>query len=249
MLRIENLTAGYYGAEVLRDVTMQVRDGEIVGLIGPNGAGKSTVLRSIFKLTQLKRGSITFEGREIARLRTHDLLGLGIGFVPQGRLVFSNLTVRENLRMGGFLLRDNDATARSMETVLIRFPALREKLGEKARNLSGGQQQMLAIGRALMMTPKLLLLDEPSLGLSPKVISEIVQILKQLHAAGTTLMIVEQNVPLLLKFATRLYVLAAGRVAAEGPPEKFHDPAILKGLYFQEHTPETMAAQRRIDKL
>ena len=249
MLRIENLTAGYYGAEVLRDVTMQVRDGEIVGLIGPNGAGKSTVLRSIFKLTQLKRGSITFEGREIARLRTHDLLGLGIGFVPQGRLVFSNLTVRENLRMGGFLLRDNDATARSMETVLIRFPALREKLGEKARNLSGGQQQMLAIGRALMMTPKLLLLDEPSLGLSPKVISEIVQILKQLHAAGTTLMIVEQNVHLLLKFATRLYVLAAGRVAAEGPPEKFHDPAILKGLYFQEHTPETMAAQRRIDKL
>ena len=249
MLRIENLTAGYYGAEVLRDVTMQVRDGEIVGLIGPNGAGKSTVLRSIFKLTQLKRGSITFEGREIARLRTHDLLGLGIGFVPQGRLVFSNLTVRENLRMGGFLLRDNDATARSMETVLIRFPALREKLGEKARNLSGGQQQMLAIGRALMMTPKLLLLDEPSLGLSPKVISEIVQILKQLHAAGTTLMIVEQSVHLLLKFATRLYVLAAGRVAAEGPPEKFHDPAILKGLYFQEHTPETMAAQRRIDKL
>lgn len=234
MLAIKNLTSGYAGNEVLHDVSMHVEAGEILGLIGPNGAGKSTVLRSIFKLAQIKKGGITFKEHDITKLHTHDLLELGIGFVPQGRLVFSNLTVQENLRMGGFLLNNKDVVARSMEDVLARFPPLREKLREKARNLSGGQQQMLAIARALMMTPQLLLLDEPSLGLGPKVMGEIVEILKQLHAAGTTLMIVEQNVHLLLKFATRLYVLASGRIVAEGKPETFHDPLKLRRLYFQE---------------
>ncbi|MBI2552487.1 ABC transporter ATP-binding protein [Candidatus Uhrbacteria bacterium] len=234
MLRISNLTSGYSGNEVLHDISLHVAPGEIVGLIGPNGAGKSTVLRSIFQLAQIKRGAITFKKHDVTRLHTHDLLELGIGFVPQGRLVFSNLTVQENLRMGGFLLNNKDVLTRNMNDVLARFPVLREKLRDKARNLSGGQQQMLAIGRALMMTPQLLLLDEPSLGLSPKIMGEIVEILKQLNAAGATLMIVEQNVHLLLEFATRLYVLAAGRVVAEGPPEQFHDPAVLRKLYFQE---------------
>ena len=234
MLQICNLTSGYAGNEVLHDISMQVAPGEIVGLIGPNGAGKSTVLRSIFKLAQVRRGAIVFKDHAIGKLHTHDLLELGIGFVPQGRLVFSNLTVAENLRMGGFLLNNKEVVDQNMKDTLARFPVLREKLHERARNLSGGQQQMLAIGRALMMTPQLLLLDEPSLGLSPKVTQEIFAILKELNAAGTTLMIVEQNVHLLLKFATRLYVLASGRVVAEGPPKTFHDPAKLRKLYFEE---------------
>lgn len=234
MLDIQHLTSGYAGNEVLHDIAMHVELGEIVGLIGPNGAGKSTVLRSIFKLAQIKRGKIAFKEHDVTKLHTHDLLELGIGFVPQGRLVFSNLTVAENLRMGGFLLHNRDVLEKNMEDVLRRFPPLHEKLREKARDLSGGQQQMLAIARALMMTPQLLLLDEPSLGLSPKVMGEIVEILKQLNSSGTTLMIVEQNVHLLLKFASRLYVLAAGRLVAEGTPESFHDPTKLRKLYFQE---------------
>jgi len=234
MLQIKNLTSGYGGNEVLHDISLSVAPGEIVGLIGPNGAGKSTVLRSIFQLAQIKKGAMVFHDHDIARLYTHDLLELGIGFVPQGRLVFSNLTVQENLRMGGFLLNNKEVVEKNIEDVLRRFPVLHEKLREKARNLSGGQQQMLAIGRALMMTPQLLLLDEPSLGLSPKAIGEIVGVLKEINAAGTTLMIVEQNVHLLLKFATRMYVFASGRVVAEGKPETFHDPAKLRKLYFQE---------------
>lgn len=234
MLQIKNLTSGYGGNVVLHDLSMQVQPGEIVGLIGPNGAGKSTVLRSIFQLARIQKGAITFKEHDVTKLHTHDLLELGIGFVPQGRLVFSNLTIEENLRMGGFLLNNKDVVEKNIEDVLRRFPVLKEKLKEKARNLSGGQQQMLAIGRALMMTPQLLLLDEPSLGLSPKVTQEIFAILKELNAAGTTLIIVEQNVHLLLKFATRMYVLASGKVVAEGLPESFHDPAILRKLYFQE---------------
>jgi len=234
MLQIKNLTSGYAGNEVLHDISMRVASGEIVGLIGPNGAGKSTVLRSIFQLAQIKKGQIMFKDHDITKFYTHDLLELGIGFVPQGRLVFSNLTIKENLRMGGFLLNNKTVLERNIQDVLARFPVLKEKLHEKARNLSGGQQQMLAIARALMMTPQFLLLDEPSLGLSPKVMYEIVNILKALHAAGTTLMIVEQNVHLLLKFATRLYVLAAGRVVAEGLPEIFQDSETLRKLYFQE---------------
>lgn len=234
MLQITNLTSGYAGNQVLHDISMKVSPGEIVGLIGPNGAGKSTVLRSIFKLAEIKHGHIKFKEQDVTKLHTHDLLELGIGFVPQGRLVFSNLTVEENLRMGGYLLNNKDVLERNIYEVLKHFPALEGKLYEHARNLSGGQQQMLAIGRALMMTPQLLLLDEPSLGLSPKVITEIVEILKELNTAGTTLIIVEQNVHLLLKFATRVYVLAAGKVVAEGKPYEFHDPAKLRKLYFQE---------------
>ncbi len=234
MLIITNLTAGYAGNEVLHDIDLRVAPGEIVGLIGPNGAGKSTVLRSIFRLAQIKKGNVQFQEQNLNRLHTHDLLELGIGFVPQGRLVFSNLTVAENLRMGGYLLNNKDVLERNLKAVLEHFPPLKEKLHTQARALSGGQQQMLAIGRALMMTPKLLLLDEPSLGLSPKAIQEIVSILKELNATGTTLMIVEQNVHLLLKFATRVYVLAAGRVVAEGLPSEFHDPTKLRKLYFQE---------------
>lgn len=234
MLSITHLTSGYAGNEVLHNVSLHVDAGEIVGLIGPNGAGKSTVLRSIFKLAQIKHGEIQFKEHHITKLHTHDLLEIGIGFVPQGRLVFSILTVQENLRMGGFLLNNKDVLERNMQDVLARFPVLHEKLHDKARNLSGGQQQMLAIARALMMTPQLLLLDEPSLGLSPKAIQEIVGVLKEIHAAGTTLMIVEQNVHLLLKFATRVYVLAAGKVVSEGKPEDFHDATRLRKLYFQE---------------
>lgn len=234
MLKIKNLTAGYDGNEVLHDISIEVTPGEILGLIGPNGAGKSTILRSIFKLTKIQKGTISFKDKDIKKLHTHDLLEIGIGFVPQGRLVFSNLTVLENLRMGGFLLNNKDVREKNIQDVLGRFPILKEKLHEKACNLSGGQQQMLAIGRALMMTPQLLLLDEPSLGLSPKMTQEIFNILKEINSAGTTIMVVEQNVHLLLKFATRLYVLAAGRVVAQGAPESFHDIEKLRALYFQE---------------
>lgn len=231
MLTLQNIHAGYGGNEVLHGVSLEVRPGEVVALIGPNGAGKSTVLRSIFQLAQIKKGEIAFKDRNITHLHTHDLLELGIGFVPQGRLVFSNLTVEENLRMGGYLLNHKETLEKNMESVFARFPALKDKRGERARNLSGGQQQMLALGRALMMTPQILMLDEPSLGLSPIVMKEIYTELKRLNEQGTTLLIVEQNVHLALGIADRVYLLAAGEIRHHGPPEDFKDAEKMREMF------------------
>lgn len=225
LLELKNVSAGYGDFAVLRDVSMSIAPGEMVALIGPNGAGKTTVLKSIIGLARKTSGEILFKGKNIASLPTHALLEEGIGFVPQGRLVFSSLTVRENLEMGGYVLDHKETRDKNMESVLRYFPVLKEKLSEKSGNLSGGQQQMLAIGRALMMAPELLMLDEPSLGLAPKIIHELFEKLKEIQAAGTTIAIVEQNVRLALRYASRGYLLTSGQIKFAGSSAELSDPA------------------------
>lgn len=231
MLEIKNLTAGYGQLEVLHDVSIDVEHGEAVVLIGPNGAGKTTVLKSIMGLTRKVGGSIVWKGQDVLRLPTHALLEQGIAFVPQGRLVFPSLTVRENLEMGGYLLNHKETLRQNLEKVLERFPDLRTKQREAAGALSGGQQQMLAIGRGLMMTPELLMLDEPSLGLSPKITQELFEKLKEIQAAGTTLLIVEQNVRLALRYVDRGYLLAAGQVKFSGTAKELGSEKLMRDAY------------------
>ncbi len=231
LLEIKNLSAGYGDLEVLRDVSVSVAHGEAVVLIGPNGAGKSTILKSVVGLTTKTSGTIEWKGRDITRMPTHALLEEGIGFVPQGRLVFPSLTVRENLEMGGYLIDHRETLEKNLASVFGHFPALRTKQKERAGDLSGGQQQMLAVGRALMMTPELLMLDEPSLGLSPKITQELFEKLKEIQAAGTTLLIVEQNVRLALRYVDRGYLLAAGRIKFAGTAHELGSEKLMREAY------------------
>jgi len=216
LLEIKNVSAGYGDFHVLKDISLSVNEGDVIALIGPNGAGKSTVLKSIVGLTTKNSGKILWKGRDITNLETHALLEEGIGFVPQGRLVFSGMTTLENLEMGAYLLNHKETRVKNLERVFSYFPVLKKKAKELAGSLSGGEQQMLAIGRALMMTPELLMLDEPSLGLSPKVTGELFEKLLEINRAGTTLMIVEQNVRLVLAHATRGYLLGGGEIRFAG---------------------------------
>lgn len=231
LLEIKNLTSGYGDLEVLRNLSLNLDHGEAVCLIGPNGAGKSTVLKSIMGLTSKKAGKIIWKGRDITNLPTHALLEEGIGFVPQGRLIFPSLTVKENLEMGAYLLKNKEVLEKNFADVLARFPVLGKKSKDRAGSLSGGEQQMLAIGRALMMTPELLMLDEPSLGLAPKIIHEVFEKLKEINKAGTTLLIVEQNVRLVLKYASRGYLLSSGTVKFEGLSERLEDEKLMHEAY------------------
>lgn len=231
LIKIKNLDAGYEKMQILFDVNLEVQPGEIVALIGPNGAGKSTILRAIFDLANAYKGSIIFGNKDITHMKTHALLEEGISFVPQGRLVFENLTVEENLLMGAYTINHPEAKNKNLESVYNFFPALKEKKDNLALDLSGGQQQMLALGRALMTTPRLLLLDEPSLGLSPKVMKEIYQKIREINEQGVSLLIVEQNVHLALDVAQRIYLLAAGSVKHVGPPEDFKDMERMRSLY------------------
>jgi branched-chain amino acid transport system ATP-binding protein len=231
LLEIENLTAGYDNLEVLQGISLKVFQGEIIALIGPNGAGKSTILKAVVGLADKNSGSIFWKGRDISSLPTHALLEEGIGFVPQGRLVFPSLTVRENLEMGGYLLDHRETLRQNLAIVLEYFPVLREKIKMRAGRLSGGEQQMLAIARALMMTPELLMLDEPSLGLSPKITQELFEILEKINANGTTLLIVEQNVRLILQYAHRGYLLAAGQIRIAGTAAELSDEKLMHEAY------------------
>ncbi|MBI4094633.1 MAG: ABC transporter ATP-binding protein [Candidatus Liptonbacteria bacterium] len=231
LLSIKNLKSGYGDIEVLRGVSIEVGEGEIVCLIGPNGAGKTTVLKSVMGLATKTGGEILWKGRDISKLPTHALLEEGIGFVPQGRLVFPSLTVRENLEMGGYLLNHRETREKNLESVLGRFPALKKYAKTRAGSLSGGEQQMLAIGRALMMTPELLMLDEPSLGLSPKITEEVYEKLMELHESGTILLIVEQNVRLVLRHASRGYLLSNGEVRFAGTAKELGSEKIMHEAY------------------
>lgn len=231
LLSIKNLRAGYGKSEVLHSIDLHVDAGEIVTLIGPNGAGKSTVLKAIMNLCDGVNGMLQLGDVDILGLPTHQLLEFGIGFVPQGRLVFTSLTVRENLEMGAYLVRDRTAVARTIAEVEKHFPVLAEYAAAYAGDLSGGQQQQVAIGRALMMRPKLLMLDEPSLGLSPIMMRELYEKLAALRAEGVTLLIVEQNVKLGLSIADRGYLLANGEVREQGPPEKLLKPEVMHAAY------------------
>jgi len=231
LLDITNLRAGYGKFEVLRGVSLEVSHGEAVCLIGPNGAGKSTVLKSVMNLTTRTRGEIFFKERNITKLPTHALLEEGLSFVPQGRLVFPSLTVEENLEMGGYLIDYRETLMKNMENVFSIFPVLKTKSKRRAGLLSGGEQQMLTIGRALMTSPELLMLDEPSLGLSPKVTREVFEKLREINAAGTTLLIVEQNVRLVLKYVSRGYLLASGEVRFAGSSGELSSPKLLHGAF------------------
>ena len=231
LLEIKNLSAGYGDFSVLRGVSMRIEPEEFVALIGPNGAGKTTVFKSVIGLTHKTEGKIFFEDKEITHLPAHALLEEGIGFVPQGRLMFYSLTVRESLEMGGYLVRNKEVLGKNMELVWRYFPILKEKLREKSGNLSGGQQQMLAIGRALMTSPRLLMLDEPSLGLSPKVTQEVFEKLKEINATGTTVVVVEQNVRLVLRYAQRGYLLSLGQIKTTGSARELSDEKLMHAAY------------------
>lgn len=231
LLELKNLSAGYDGNTVLRDISLHVKDGEIVALIGPNGAGKSTVLKAIFGLADVTAGAVRFNGAPVTKRATHELLAHGIGFVPQGRLVFGRLTVEENLRMGGWLMADPRAVAVRLKEIYTEHPVLRQRRHEPARNLSGGNQQLVAIARALMNRPRLLLLDEPSLGLAPQVTADIYRTLKTCHRAGLSMLIVEQNVSVALRVCDRGYVLVNGTVRYAGMPNTLLNPERLREMF------------------
>ena len=216
MLTIKNLNV-YYGAiHAVKDLNMEVGDGEIVTLIGSNGAGKSTTLHTISGLIKPKTGSILYKGEEIVGVPAHKLVGRGLVQVPEGRHVFAEMTVMENLDMGAYLRTDKDGIARDKEKVFEKFPRLKERISQTAGTLSGGEQQMLATGRALMSRPQLLILDEPSMGLAPLLVREIFSIIKEINSEGTTVLLVEQNANMALSIADRAYVLETGRVVLSG---------------------------------
>jgi branched-chain amino acid transport system ATP-binding protein len=217
MLEVEGLTAGYGGPPVLEDVSLRVDAGELVGLLGANNAGKSTLINALSGLVPLSAGRIRFDGTDIASVPAKDRVALGIVQVPEGRLVFPEMTVRENLLMGGINPNARGARAREIERVTELFPRLKERLSQLAGTLSGGEQQMLAIGRALVARARLLMLDEPSLGLSPLFVQHIFEIVRRLNAEGLTVLLVEQNLMLTMKHASRCYVLERGRVVVSGP--------------------------------
>jgi branched-chain amino acid transport system ATP-binding protein len=204
--------------QILKGIDMSVHEGKIAIVIGPNGSGKSTTVKSVFGLTTQTGGSITFNGKELTRMATHDIVAEGIGYIPQGRLVFDALTVEENLEMGAFLVPQEEIPAR-MEEVFSLFPILKQKRSQQATFLSGGQQQMLSMARALMQQPRLLLLDEPSLGLDPKTQQLIFETIKQVNKHGTTILMVEQNARQALAICDKAYVIEQGRIAATGGKE------------------------------
>ncbi len=231
LLRAEEVSAGYGKMEILHGVTLAVRPGEMVSVIGPNGAGKSTAFKTVIGLLRPTSGRIFLDGREITGLRPDQVLRLGLAYVPQGRIVFPQMTVLENLEMGAYVERDPARVQEALERVSTLFPILAERKSQKAGTMSGGEQQMVAIARALMTSPKLILLDEPSLGLSPKFVTLIFEKLTEMKRAGYTMMVVEQNAAKALSVADRGYVLELGRNRFEGTGQSLLTDPEVKRLY------------------
>jgi branched-chain amino acid transport system ATP-binding protein len=231
MLEIEHLVTGYGGVPILQDVSIKLAGGEIIGLLGANNAGKTTLINSLSGMVAPMSGRILFEGQDVTHLTPRARVECGIVQVPEGRLVFPEMSVRENLQLGGVNRRARPHRSRQMDHVLDLFPRLKERLTQNAGTLSGGEQQMLAIGRALMAEAKLLMLDEPSLGLSPLFVQYIFGIIDKLHAEGLTILLVEQNLNLTLRHAQRCYVLERGRIAIEGPSDIVKDDPRTRSAY------------------
>jgi branched-chain amino acid transport system ATP-binding protein len=234
MLSLENISVSYGAIRALKGVSMHVGQREVVTLIGANGAGKTTTLRTITGLLSPTEGRILFEGEEISGRPTHQLVARGISMSPEGRGVFANLTVRENLQMGAYLKKNKAEIAEDLERGFRMFPRLKERESQKAGTLSGGEQQMLAMARALMSRPRLLLLDEPSLGLAPLVVHTIFEAIDEIRGEGTTILLVEQNAHAALKHSDRAYVLETGRIVMEGPSKDLAADPRIKEAYLGE---------------
>ena len=231
MLRVENLAVNYGMINAVRGVNFEVNQGEIVSLIGANGAGKSTILRTISGLIKPASGTLTYEGQNITKTNAQKIVQLGISHVPEGRHVFKGLSVLENLEMGAFLRKDRSNIEADIQAVYDRFPVLGERQKQDASTLSGGEQQMLAMGRALMSKPKLLLLDEPSMGLAPIFIQEIFNIIQQIQAQGTTVLLIEQNAKMALSIASRGYVLETGKIVLSGTGQELLESDAVQKAY------------------
>jgi branched-chain amino acid transport system ATP-binding protein len=234
MLELRDVSSGYGAIEALRGISIRVGQGEVVTLIGANGAGKSTTLRNITGLVPIKTGEILFEGQSIAGAPAHKIVAMGISMVPEGRAIFANLTVAENLDMGAYLRTDRAENARTLERVFTLFPRLAERHKQLGGTLSGGEQQMLAIGRALMAHPRLLLLDEPSLGLAPILVHTILTAIDEISREGTTILLVEQNAKAALMHSHRGYVLETGSIVMEGPSAELAADPRVKEAYLGE---------------
>ncbi len=227
MLEFADVHVSYGGIHALKGVKFTVKAGQVVTLIGANGAGKSTILKTICGLVKAQKGSIRFEGRELKGLAPHSVIRSGITLVPEGRRVFTNLSVLENLKMGAYFRQDREGVGEDMEWLFSTFPRLEERLYQQAGTLSGGEQQMLALGRALMGRPRLLMLDEPSLGLSPRLVREVFTVMRQIHERGTTILLVEQNANAALRLAHYGYVLETGQIVLRGSGEELlADPGV-----------------------
>lgn len=234
MLEVKDLQVYYGMIQAIKGISFHVDQGEVIALIGANGAGKTTILHTVSGLLTPKTGSVIFEGRDIMKAPGHKIVSMGMAHVPEGRRVFAQLTVLQNLKMGAYTRKNKEEIAQTMQTVFNRFPRLEERQNQLAGTLSGGEQQMLAMGRALMSKPKIILMDEPSMGLSPIFVNEIFSIIQEVSKSGTTVLLVEQNAKKALSIADRAYVLETGNIVLEGRAEEILDDESIKRAYLGE---------------
>lgn len=234
MLEIKNLQVYYGVIQAIKDVSFKVDEGEVIALIGANGAGKTTILHTITGLLPAKNGEVIFEGKDLLKIPAHEIISHGIAHVPEGRHVFSQLTVYENLLMGAYTRKDKNEIEESLVNIYRRFPRLEERKGQYAGTLSGGEQQMLAMGRALMSRPRIVLMDEPSMGLSPILVEEVFDIIESIRKGGTTVLLVEQNAKKALSIADRGYVLETGNIVLEGSASSLLNDESVKKAYLGE---------------
>ena len=234
LLSVKNINVYYGSIHAIKDVSFHVDEGEIVTLIGANGAGKTTTLQTLTGIIPAKAGSIIYEGKNLTKTPAHKIVEMGMAHVPEGRRVFADMSVYENLLMGAYTRKDKNEIAQSLEMVYKRFPRLKERTGQRAGTLSGGEQQMLAMGRALMSKPKIILMDEPSMGLSPIFVNEIFDIIKEVSESGTTVLLVEQNAKKALSIADRAYVLETGSITMDGKAEDLLNDEAVQKAYLGE---------------
>jgi len=233
MLKVENISVNYGAIKALQNVSFQINQGEIVALIGANGAGKTTILNTISNIVPSASGRVIYLGKDVTKVQPHDIVKLGISQVPEGRRVFAKMSVLENLEMGAYTRNDNEIGS-DIEKIFQRFPRLNERKKQPAKTLSGGEQQMLAMGRALMSRPKLLLLDEPSMGLAPMLVEQIFEIIQEINKSGTTILLVEQNANMALSIAHRAYVLETGEVVLQGDAKELASNPEVRKAYLGE---------------
>ena len=234
LLEIKDLEVYYGMIQAIKGVSFQLQEGEVIALIGANGAGKTTILHTITGLLEAKRGSVIFDGKDITKTPAHKIVSMGMAHVPEGRRVFANLSVYQNLKMGAYTRKDKQEIEETLKTVYKRFPRLEERKNQLAGTLSGGEQQMLAMGRALMSHPRIILMDEPSMGLSPIFVNEIFDIIKEVSASGTTVLLVEQNAKKALSISDRGYVLETGKIVLEGDSKDLLNNDSIKKAYLGE---------------